>query len=121
MNKKKPFDKTEVYLRAAFRKVWRWSKTRRDCLKNANNKCELCKKKVKKLYADHIEPVCPIVGYKIIGYLTGSEPEDTTFFHIDYNQLFEHMFYGKLQAICKKCHSKKSKKENAERRRLKNE
>jgi 5-methylcytosine-specific restriction endonuclease McrA len=108
---KKPFDKTEIYVKSAFRKIWRWSKARRECLKAAKGRCEICKKKVKKLYADHIQPVCPINGFnKIAG--PGRE-------HIDFNQLFERMFYGELQAICKACHSGKTKEENKQRKEFK--
>lgn len=125
--KKKPFDKTEVYIKSAFRKIWRWSKGRRECLKNAKGRCQICKKKVKKLYADHIEPVAPVDGLRQVPIrFYGIKPENPNelfvtkeVFHVDYNQLYERMFYNRLQAICKPCHSNKSKKENKQRREFK--
>jgi 5-methylcytosine-specific restriction endonuclease McrA len=110
---KKPFDKTEIYIKAAFRRIWRWSKARRECLKAAKGRCVLCKQKAKKLYADHVKPVVPVKGLVII--------HDNIFnlHHIDYNELFERMFYGELQAICKVCHSTKTKEENKQRQEFK--
>lgn len=85
--------KTVARLRAAIRQVWIWtSHARRLCLRRALikdgfSRCEECNKKVPKVYADHLEPC----GELDAGF-------------------FERLFCSsaELQAICKKCHSKKT-------------
>lgn len=102
------WDKTEIYLRAAFRKVWRWTPSRQACLKDVTA-CAECKKPARQYFADHIDPVVPVEGLKLVNG------------HVDYNQYYERMFKGKMQALCKKCHSAKTKAENAERRKIRKE
>lgn len=87
-------------LRSAIREVWRWSTPRKICLERAIGsdgfpRCEKCKKKSPKVFADHIIPV----GVLDEGYLT---------------RLFCPSHY--LQALCQKCHSKKTKEENRAKR-----
>ncbi len=84
----------------AIRRVWGWNEARKICLARATGKdgfarCELCKKKVPKVYPDHIEPV-------------GT-------FHAE--TYIKRMFIAssRLQAICKNCHRLKTNRE----RRLK--
>lgn len=88
----------EKRLRAAIRQVWSWNHARRLCIMRATDKhgfghCELCKRKVPKLYADHKKPV-------------GT-------FHA--RTFIERMFQPSknLQALCKKCHDKKTRNERA--------
>lgn len=83
-------------LRSAIRQVWVWtSYARRLCLKralikNGFSRCEECKKKVPKVYADHIRPV----GNLDAGY-------------------FDRLFCPSydLMAICKRCHGIKTRAE----------
>ena len=94
--------KRDSHLRNAFRKVWRWTDERRDCLKAT--KCYACKLGKKKLFADHVDPaVDPKKGWE------------------GWDVYYERMFEGKLQPLCAKCHNAKSRVENQERRRRKNE
>lgn len=91
------FDKSQIYLKSAIRKIWRWSKARRECLKAKT--CAVCGTKAK-LFADHIDPVVdPQKGFQ------------------GWDVYIKRMFDGKLQAVCKPCHAKKSKEENALRRK----
>ena len=87
-------------IRTALRRVWSWSYARRLCIKRAltDNEfsiCEECKTVVAKIYPDHIIPC----GDMDDGFLS---------------RLF--CPSSGLQALCKKCHQKKT---NAERRALK--
>lgn len=105
MAKKKSSDKIDgeispkevIRLRGAIRQVWGWeSLARRICLKRAAlpedfAKCELCKKIVSKVYADHIE---------VMGSPTASDYIVRMWCHS-----------SKLQALCKKCHGKKTRQE----------
>ena len=95
--------KVKGYLVAAFRRVWRWSAHRRACLKDAE--CVECGVK-SDLKADHIDPVVPLEGLGVVNE------------HIDFNQLYERMFRGKLQALCDRCHTLKSTAEAKERKKL---
>ncbi len=88
------------YIKAHLRKIWRWSPQRRACLQATV--CAICGKKAGKLLADHIEPVIePRIGFE------------------GWDIYIERMFNGKLQALCKPCHSIKTKEENAVRRKSK--
>jgi 5-methylcytosine-specific restriction endonuclease McrA len=114
-----PMIKRDAYVLAGLRRIWRWETARRNCLKATH--CASCKeafpeknaisqrKKIKKhiSYADHIDPACPIEGYKDVNG------------HPDWNQVYDRMFVGedKLQALCGPCHAAKTKAENAERRK----
>lgn len=80
----------------ALRNVWAWSHSRKLCIERAVNSdgfpvCELCASQVPKVYIDHIEPV-GTVDAKII----------------------ERLFVPstKMQALCKKCHGEKTKRDN---------
>ena len=85
------------YLKSAIRRIWRWSKQRRECLKT--DKCAQCKSKSKVLFADHIHPVVDTkTGFK------------------DWNTYIDRMFNGDLQPLCEQCHKAKSNKENQERK-----
>lgn len=88
-----PIDRKK--LRTAIRQVWAWSHPRMLCIKRATDPegfgiCEQCKTKVPKVYPDHINPVGPL---------------DSGF--------IEKMFVpsGALQALCKKCHAKKTRED----------
>lgn len=88
------------YLKAQFRRIWRWSPQRKKCLAGRN--CEVCGRIAKKLFADHIQPVVdPAKGFE------------------NWQIYYERMFLGPLQRICKKCHSIKTKEENKLRRKKK--
>lgn len=84
-------------IRRAIRQVWSWSTPRKLCIKRATHKdgfprCEACKKKVPKIYPDHIEPV----GNVDSGFIA---------------RLFVPSI--QLQALCKKCHDQKTRAERA--------
>ena len=81
-----------------FRQVWSWNHARRLCIARATDKkgfghCELCQKKVPKLYADHIERIGAF----------------------DPRTFIVKMFLPSkdLQALCKKCHDQKTREEKA--------
>lgn len=118
-----PMLKRDAYIIGALRRIWRWESGRRECLKATS--CVGCGKAFEKIdkkgsvrrkpskdalpYADHIDPVCPLVGYiQVDG-------------HPDWNQVYARMFNGALQAICGECHAFKTKIENKERKRLREE
>lgn len=88
-------------LRTAIRQVWQWSYPRKLCIARATGKdgfprCEQCRKKVPKVYPDHIDPVGEFnVGFFIDRMFRPSK---------------------ELQALCKKCHGEKTKQENADRK-----
>lgn len=80
----------------AVRQVWSWSKAWRLAKARAMGKdgfprCEKCKKKVPKVFVDHIKPVGEVGGPKYI----------------------EKMFIPSkhLQCLCKKCHDAKTREE----------
>lgn len=83
-------------LRSAIRQVWSWSHARRLCVKRATDHttgfatCEQCFAIVAKVFPDHITPCGELDG----GYI-------------------ERMFVPSsgLQALCKKCHAKKTRQE----------
>lgn len=89
-------------IRSAIRKVWSWSYPRRLCIARATGpdgfvRCEKCKKKVPKIYPDHVKPVGDVDG----GFIT---------------RLF--VPSKQLQALCKKCHGKKTRQERADAKAL---
>lgn len=95
----------------ALRKAWLWSPVRRACLKaaltgsknevgEATSLCNECGNEVVKVYADHIQPVVPVAGFD------------------SWDELVRRFFAaGNHQALCKRCHDDKSKKENAGRKK----
>lgn len=109
-NKKMTPAKRDAYLKAAFRKVWRWGVERKAALaaalKGGKYVCKLCpsgnlhrKDDVK---VDHINPVVdPKKGF------------------VSWDEYYKRMFVAAdgLQVLCDDCHDKKSKAENEERRK----
>lgn len=91
-----------VYLVPALRRIWYWSKARKDCKKNAKE-CNKCHKIFDKYHADHIEAI-------------GEAPDE----YVGWDSYIQKMFLGKLQALCSECHRKKTNKENEERRKKDN-
>lgn len=93
-------------IQTMMRKAWSWSYPRRLCVERAIGadgfaRCEKCKKKVPKVYPDHIEPVGSF----------GETMEQTL-------KAISRMFIPskELQAICKRCHQDKTNAENKLRR-----
>ncbi len=85
-------------LRAAIRQVWSWSHARKICIARATDKngfghCEnlKCKKKVAKLFADHIRVMGDLLAPGYIERMWCSSKH--------------------LQALCKKCHDAKTASE----------
>lgn len=83
-------------IRTALRNVWRYSFSRRLCELKADigegySRCQLCGFIVPKVYVDHIEPVGTIDA-----------------------RIIERLFVPstKMQALCKKCHGEKTKRDN---------
>ena len=74
-------------------------------------KCSSCNKchGRGKIEVDHIDPIVEI-----------GNTVDSYELHEYYIRLYDYS-YENLQVLCKKCHKKKSKKENAERKRLRKE
>jgi hypothetical protein len=90
-------------IRNAIRQVWHWSHAKKLCIKRCTDKngfghCEKCKKKVPKIYADHITQVG----------------------EVDAGFIFR-MFVPSigLQGLCKKCHTKKTNEERKRQNRHK--
>lgn len=84
----------------AIRQIWSWSTPRRLCIARATGKdgfpiCEKCTTKVPKVYPDHIIPVGSMVSGHDVQYI-------------------ERMFTPSknLQALCRKCHAKKTRLDN---------
>lgn len=82
-------------IRRAIRQVWSWSYPRRVCIARATDKrgffwCEECKLNVPKVYPDHIEAVGDVDAGFIARLFCSS---------------------NKLQALCKKCHARKTRQE----------
>jgi len=91
---------------ACIRKTWLFSPLRREIVKRAKvdkyYRCEKCKGMCDKIQIDHILPVIdPEVGWQ------------------GYNSFIERTFCdpANLQALCKKCHIQKTKKENKSRKK----
>lgn len=83
-------------IRRALRQVWSWSYPRRLCVKRATivggfGRCEKCHTVVSKVFADHIRPCGDV---RAPGYI---------------DRLFTPS--KNLQALCKKCHDKKTRGE----------
>jgi 5-methylcytosine-specific restriction endonuclease McrA len=96
--------KTKGYIVSSLRRIWRWMPERRQ-VKAETKQCPKCKKPLtpENVKVDHIDPVGSFV------------PED--------NPYIMRMFCPKsnLQGMCRPCHAKKTKKENAARRKAKTE
>lgn len=97
-------------IRKAIRQQWGWkSVARKNCIRRATDKngfghCEnpdCKKKKVPKLLVDHIQVMGDVLAPDYI------------------KRMWCHS--SKLQALCKKCHDKKTNKERATARKLKEE
>ena len=83
--------------RNAARQVWRYTPmwravVKRCALPGGYARCEQCRKKVPKIYVDHIKAVGDVDGGFIERLMTSSE---------------------NLQGLCKKCHDTKTKEERA--------
>ncbi len=89
----------DAYLKSAFRKIWRWSPQRRECLKGTS--CVSCRREIPKEIkrADHISPVV-----------------DPKYGFVGWDEYYRRMFYGKLQLLCDTCHKVKTKAEGKQRR-----
>lgn len=91
-------------IRTAIRRVWGWtSLARKLCIKRATDKmgfgiCEFCGEKVPKVYADHI---------KVMGDVLAPDYIKRMWCHS-----------SELQALCKSCHSKKTRLERKAKRKL---
>lgn len=122
--KRKKAKPDHVYLISAARKIWRWSKIRRDAIEAATVskdwvECAECekwlrknplKKKQRKDYAvDHIEPVVPPGSFSPqLPVITGT---------MTWDEWLTRLTEGALQVLCHPCHKKKTKAENDERKR----
>lgn len=105
----KRFDKTFVYLVGAARKIWRWSKERKDAKERAKvskdlYRCEFCKADTEKVEIDHINPV-------------GITPRFWKGWDEYYSRLF--CSSSNLQALCHGCHKAKTAKERGRKCKLK--
>ena len=99
---------------AKLRQFTMYWKPKGKCLQLAAGKCAHCSKKFKtsELKADHILPIVPVKGW---------EKKDDLVLWYNWNEwirnaLVEVDWY---QALCSECHSKKTKKENADRKKNK--
>lgn len=109
------FNKRDIYLKSAFRKIWRWSPERKRVIHEAkfvkNGKtvfrCRICGDGfvLRKVVVDHIKPVVdPAAGF------------------VDWNTYYARMFcpVAGLQVLCKAtCHKEKTKLENKIRKKSK--
>lgn len=101
--------KTKAYILTALRRIDRWSKDRRDALKDVKRgqlyPCAHCKKEYGKehVYVDHIEPV--------------SATQKETFC---WNRHMDKLFVSKdkRQVLCKICHQEKTKRESDARKEM---
>lgn len=101
--KKKKFNpKTKIV--AAIRRIWFHSPLRREAVNRSKVeeyfRCEKCRGLQEKVYIDHITPCVPLTGWD--GY------------DVFINNLF--CDPSQLQAICEKCHSKKTSDETKTRK-----
>jgi len=83
-------------IRTAIRQVWSWSHPKRLCMARAVgrdgfSRCEKCKKKVPKVFADHITPCGDVRDGGFIARMWCPS--------------------NQLQALCKKCHDLKTAQE----------
>jgi 5-methylcytosine-specific restriction endonuclease McrA len=92
--------KQKTYIVSALRRIWRWSKARKE-VKRETKRCCDCKAALteKAVKVDHIKPVGRFV------------PEE--------NPYIMKLFCPKsnLQGMCRICHNKKTKREREERKR----
>lgn len=98
---KNPYN-VDSRIKAALRKIWFYSKLRRDAVKRANGKCELCHKPQSKFQVDHIKP--------IVSVKTGFTDWD------DYIKAMLYCGLENLQAICLICHESKTLVETHQRK-----
>lgn len=94
-------DKDRERIRTALRQVWSWSYSRKLCIQRATDKqgfgrCEepKCKKRVPKVYADHIRAVGEVDAGIISRMFVPSQW---------------------LQALCRSCHAKKTRADKVAR------
>ncbi len=86
-------------LRKAIRQVWSWSYPRKLCIARATDKdgfgkCEKCKRRVPKLFGDHKQVMGDVLAPDYIKRMWTPSKN--------------------LQALCKKCHDKKTRDERKE-------
>lgn len=98
--------KTRTRIRSALRKISRWTEAIKNTRKKAWKRrgvyeCEECGKEVKKVEIDHLIPVGPTPGSRLA-------PEGYT-----WDEFIGRLFCGEenLRALCKECHSPKTKKD----------
>jgi 5-methylcytosine-specific restriction endonuclease McrA len=100
------------FLMSVLRRASRFWAPARECLTKARiargvYKCQSCSDIVnsKEIKIDHIEPVIPLEGFK------------------NWDEVVVRLFCeeDKYQAICKKCHDEKTKKENDQRKAYRKE
>ncbi len=106
MKEKKPRS-LNSYIFAGLGKVWMWWPARNEVKKRCKVpgktgwfKCEFCGQEREKIDVDHIQPVVPVSGFTTWDAYIASR-----FVTAD-----------KLQGICKDCHQRKTKTENATRK-----
>lgn len=100
-------DKTKTRIMNALRKIWMYSKLKRDSLKRSKEgkyyRCMQCKGLHEKLDVDHVINVVPLTGWDG-----------------DWNGVINRMLYcseNGLQNLCKKCHNKKTQREQKIRKK----
>jgi hypothetical protein len=104
MAKKKKNYNPKTKIVAAIRRIWFYSPLRRDAVKRSKvddfYRCEKCHGLQEKVHIDHIDPCVPLTGWE------------------GYDSFITRMFCepDRLQAICEKCHSKKSSEETKVRK-----
>ncbi len=91
--------KTIQQLRSAIRQVWSWSYSRKLCIARATDAegfghCEHCQARVPKLFADHKQVMGDLLAPDYIKRMWCPST--------------------KLQALCKRCHDKKTREEKKE-------
>jgi hypothetical protein len=100
--KKKYNPKTKIV--PAVRRIWFYSPLRREAVNRAKEgeyyRCEKCHGLQEKVHIDHIDPCVPLTGWE------------------GFDSFITRLFCepDKLQAICEKCHSKKSLEETKTRK-----
>lgn len=89
------------YILSRARQIDKWNPLKRASINDAKGFCAGCKTGGHEdLESDHIDPVVPV-----------NQP-----FAGDWNTFFHRLFYGKRQALCRKCHLAKSNEEKKKRK-----
>lgn len=107
MRKKKKYDLDKRFVAWLRREWWFRCETRKEALKKAQKdaqfgsamwECSKCVQKFVKVCVDHIKPV--------------GRPKDKKG-KLDWNELRDRMWFGKMQVLCSKHHNEKTQKERA--------